>query len=80
MKAKERMNGKIAFGRPLVVRFVDEKVSTHNSEAPVRGREGQKPGVGGAGSSSGGGTSKSAKILEIKRKLLAMQRESESRS
>ncbi|CAI5943219.1 unnamed protein product [Closterium sp. NIES-65] len=36
--ARSKMNGRMVFGRPLVVRFVDEKVVTYNTDAPVWNR------------------------------------------
>ncbi|CAI5536976.1 unnamed protein product [Closterium sp. Naga37s-1] len=33
--ARSKMNGRMVFGRPLVVRFVDEKVVTYNTDAPA---------------------------------------------
>ncbi|CAI5495864.1 unnamed protein product [Closterium sp. Naga37s-1] len=36
--ARSKMNGRTVFGRPLVVRFVDEKVVTYNTDAPVWNR------------------------------------------
>lgn len=72
-RAQKAMNGKIAFGRPLVVRFVDEKVVTYNMDAPVWTKEpvdAAKPET-----SSASVVSKSAKIAAIQHKLRMMERE-----
>lgn len=90
------MNGKPAFGRPLVVRFVDEKVVTYNQDAPVWRKDapsaaGAGPGVGVGGPGGGAAKgdvpgaaqksiSKSAKIAAIQQKLRMMEQEDKLRS
>ncbi|GBG85477.1 hypothetical protein CBR_g40118 [Chara braunii] len=71
-RAKEKMNGRMLFGRPLLVRFVDEKVVTHN-DAPIRAMEAQ----GLAQALGAVVASKTAKIAAIQNKLRMMQREEE---
>ncbi|GJP52904.1 hypothetical protein CLOM_g12067 [Closterium sp. NIES-68] len=59
--ARSKMNGRMAFGRPLVVRFVDEKVVTYNTDAPVWNRDtgtttATGPAAGAAASGAAGAT------------------------
>lgn len=72
--AKEKMNGKLVCGRPLVVRLASEKylVETANNSSKVIG-EASKSSIAG---SSSGQVSRSAKIAAIKNKLKAMEEES----
>eukprot|EP00899_Mesostigma_viride_P017301 jgi/Mesvir1/25572/Mv01805-RA.1 len=90
-KAQKEMNGRLACGRPLIVRFSDEKVYTHN-DAPMRqdlaaqagGAAGGAQG-GASGSADGGAAaaslaesnavSKEAKIAAIRQKLRMMEQE-----
>eukprot|EP00897_Mesotaenium_endlicherianum_P002377 jgi/Mesen1/2167/ME000152S01253 len=72
--AKEHMNGKLAFGRPLVVRFVEEKIVTHNAEAPVRTHDLRGPRAPDNVPAKIG-ISKSAKIAAIQNKLKLMEKE-----
>ncbi|XVE58481.1 hypothetical protein DITRI_Ditri04bG0173000 [Diplodiscus trichospermus] len=71
--AKEKMHGRLACGRPLVVRLASEKyleeVAQNSSKA---GGEAIK---GGSASSSSGQMSRSAKIAAIKNKLKALDEE-----
>ncbi|GFY84162.1 hypothetical protein Acr_03g0009360 [Actinidia rufa] len=71
--AKEKMNGKLACGRPLVVRLASEKylVETTDSSGKTAG-EAHKSGLS---VSSSGQTSRSAKIAAIKNKLKSMEEE-----
>lgn len=70
-RAKESMNGRMAFGRPLVVRFVDEKVVTHNADAPLRKSDSRlsTPKDMSSPLASTVSLSKSAKIAAIQNKL-----------
>ncbi|GMP24559.1 hypothetical protein CsSME_00001783 [Camellia sinensis var. sinensis] len=72
--AKEKMNGKLVCGRPLVVRLASEKylVETANNSSKVIG-EASKSSIAG---SSSGQVSRSAKIAAIKNKLKAIEEES----
>ncbi|KAL7003473.1 hypothetical protein U1Q18_004628 [Sarracenia purpurea var. burkii] len=87
--AKEKMNGKLACGRPLVVRLASEKTSveTTDSSGKLIG-EANKPtlSVGSSGQMSRankpslavgslGQMSRSAKIAAIKNKLKALEEE-----
>ncbi|KAL8519279.1 hypothetical protein ACS0TY_010284 [Phlomoides rotata] len=67
--AKEKMHGRMACGRPLVVRLASEKY-------PIEGLPKSSKSVEGSRSSvSGGQTSRSAKIAAIKNKLKAIDEE-----
>ncbi|XP_024027564.1 probable RNA-binding protein 18 isoform X2 [Morus notabilis] len=74
--AKEKMHGRLACGRPLVVRLASEKFLAES--------EGSSPaGVGEAGKASGAGNSlgqmsRSARIAAIKNKLKALEEEGSS--
>ncbi|CAL5367346.1 unnamed protein product [Camellia sinensis] len=72
--AKEKMNGKLVCGRPLVVRLASEKylVETANNSSKVIG-EASKSSIAGT---SSGQVSRSAKIAAIKNKLKAIEEES----
>ncbi|BBN20117.1 RNA-binding protein 18 [Marchantia polymorpha subsp. ruderalis] len=77
-RAKASMNGRLAFGRPLVVRFVDEKVVTHNNDVPSRSSDGWSSGTNKSSNSSAPSalsSSKSAKIAAIQNKLKLMEKE-----
>ncbi|XP_031275052.1 probable RNA-binding protein 18 isoform X1 [Pistacia vera] len=72
--AKEKMHGRLACGRPLVVRLASEKYleeTTQNSSKAVG--DANKIGVIGSG---GGQMNRSAKIAAIKNKLKALEEES----
>lgn len=71
--AKEKMHGKLACGRPLVVRLASEKylVDTVENSSKVGGQL-DKTCISG---SSSGQMSKSAKIAAIKNKLKALEEE-----
>ncbi|KAG5558644.1 hypothetical protein RHGRI_008554 [Rhododendron griersonianum] len=74
--AKEKMNGKLAGGRPLVVRLASEKnlvETTETSSKPIGVAKTSSIAV-----SSSGQTSRSAKIAAIKNKLKAMEEENGS--
>ncbi|XP_054787211.1 uncharacterized protein LOC129293326 isoform X1 [Prosopis cineraria] len=72
--AKEKMHGKLACGRPLVVRLASEKsqLETANNSSKAMG-EGHKIHFTGNGV---GQTSRSAKIAAIKNKLKSIEEES----
>lgn len=72
--AKEKMHGKLALGRPMVVRLASEKnmMETTDSSTKVVG-EGHKMHLSGGGV---GQTSRSAKIAAIKNKLKSLEEES----
>ncbi|XP_052170555.1 uncharacterized protein LOC127786873 isoform X2 [Diospyros lotus] len=74
--AKENMNGRLACGRPLVVRLASEKYLAEATDGSGRAL-GEAAKSGFAGSSSGQ-MSRSAKIAAIKNKLKAMEEESHS--
>lgn len=69
--AKEKMNGKLACGRPLIVRFASEKHFVETEANPPKAvNEVNKSSSTG---SSSGQTSRSAKIAAIKNKLKTME-------
>ncbi|KAA8533683.1 hypothetical protein F0562_031200 [Nyssa sinensis] len=72
--AKEKMNGKLACGRPLVVRLASEKYLEEPSEKFAKA-VGESNKLSFAGSSSGQ-MSRGAKIAAIKNKLKDMEEES----
>uniref|UniRef100_A0A2P2KB37 Putative RNA-binding protein 18 isoform X1 n=1 Tax=Rhizophora mucronata TaxID=61149 RepID=A0A2P2KB37_RHIMU len=74
--AKEKMHGRLACGRPLVVRLASEKYleeAAQNSSRPV----GEANNTRLAGNLSGQ-LSRSAKVAAIKNKLRALEEESSS--
>ncbi|KAK9143824.1 hypothetical protein Syun_013224 [Stephania yunnanensis] len=77
--AKEKMNGRLACGRPLVVHFASEKYLLDAAAAAAAANssrgigETSRPKIMG---SSSGLTSRSAKIAAIKNKLKTMEEES----
>ncbi|KAF9615584.1 hypothetical protein IFM89_024673, partial [Coptis chinensis] len=74
--AKEKMNGKLACGRPLVVRFASEKYMVEAEGNQLKApSEGSKSSLVG---NSSGQVSRSAKIAAIKNKLKAMEDEGSS--
>ncbi|KAF7827305.1 putative RNA-binding protein 18 [Senna tora] len=72
--AKEKMHGRLACGRPLVVRLASEKYlfETADNSSKALG-EGKKMHLSGGGL---GQTSRSAKIATIKSKLKSLEEES----
>lgn len=74
--AKERMHGRLACGRPLVVRLASEKYMVESAENSSKG-VGEANKAVGAGSSTGQ-MSRSAKIAAIKNKLKALEEEGSS--
>ena len=64
------MDGKLAFGRPLVVRFVDEKESDIRTPHPVKVSSGTS-----FPTSHPSQITRNAKIIAIKNKLKAMEQE-----
>lgn len=74
--AKEKMHGKLACGRPLVVRLASEKylVETAENSSKAAG-EANKMSLSG---SSSGPLGRSAKIAAIKNKLKALEEDSSS--
>lgn len=74
--AKEKMHGKLACGRPLVVRLASEKYLVETAEKSCKGAgESNKTSLSG---SSSGQMNRSAKIAAIKNKLKALGEESSS--
>ncbi|GKU89262.1 hypothetical protein SLEP1_g3426 [Rubroshorea leprosula] len=74
--AKEKMHGRLACGRPLVVRLASEKYIEEATQNSSRvGGEAVKIGIAGSNS---GQMSRSAKITAIKNKLKALEEESGS--
>lgn len=71
--AKEKMHGRLACGRPLVVRLSSEKYSVEEAENPSR-RAGEATKTSLSASSSGQ-MSRSSKIAAIKNKLKALEGE-----
>ncbi|XP_057952588.1 uncharacterized protein LOC131146810 isoform X2 [Malania oleifera] len=74
--AKEKMNGKLASGRHLVVHLASEKYLGETAENCSKA--GGEPNRLGLTGSSSGQMSRSAKIAAIKNKLKAMEEESPS--
>lgn len=71
--AKEKMHGRLACGRPLVVRVSSEKYTVEAAENSSKGAgEATKTSLSG---SSSGQTSRSSKIAAIKNKLKALEEE-----
>ena len=72
--AKEKMHGRLACGRPLVVRLASEKylLETADNSSKAAG-EGHKMNLAGGGLAQ---TSRSAKIAAIKNKLKSLEGES----
>lgn len=75
IRAKEKMHGRMACGRPLVVRLASPLDGSAN---PSKTAEGSRSSLGGG--SGGGQTSRSAKIAAIKNKLKAIDEESHKTS
>ncbi|KAK4837764.1 hypothetical protein QYF36_008270 [Acer negundo] len=75
--AKEKMHGRLALGRPLVVRLASEKHLEEAAQNPSKG-VGETNKTGPAGSTSGLHMSRSAKIAAIKNKLKALEEENHS--
>ncbi|KAL5567931.1 hypothetical protein UlMin_024506 [Ulmus minor] len=74
--AKEKMHGRLACGRPLVVRLASEKYLAESTESSSKGAgETNKT---SAASSSSGQMSRSAKIAAIKNKLKALEEDGSS--
>ncbi|CAK7338857.1 unnamed protein product [Dovyalis caffra] len=74
--AKEKMHGRLACGRPLVVRLASEKYLEESAQDSSRAPgEAKKTGLTG---STLGQTSRSAKIAAIKNKLRALEEEGPS--
>lgn len=74
--AKEKMHGRLACGRPLVVRLASEKYMVESAEHSSKGvSEACKASASGSGS---GQLSRSAKIAAIKNKLKALEEEGSS--
>ena len=71
--AKEKMHGRLACGRPLVVRLASEKYMVDSAEPSSKG-VGETSKASAAGSSSGP-LSRTAKIAAIKNKLKALEEE-----
>lgn len=71
--AKVEMNGRLAYGRPLVVRFACEKYLMDAKDAAKSTFDLKKPCF--SSGSGAGQMSRSAKILAIKNKLKALEQE-----
>ncbi|KAK9994562.1 hypothetical protein SO802_024265 [Lithocarpus litseifolius] len=72
--AKEKMHGKLACGRPLVVRLASEKYLVESAEKLSKGvGDSHKTNLSG---SSSGQMSRTAKIAAIKNKLKALEEDS----
>lgn len=72
--AKEKMHGRLACGRPLVVRLASEKCLIETADNSLKaGGEGHKAHLSGGGM---GQTSRGAKIAAIKNKLKSLEEES----
>lgn len=74
--AKEKMHGRLACGRPLVVRLASEKYMVDSAENSSKG-VGEANKAIGAGVSTGQ-MSRSARIAAIKNKLKALEEEGSS--
>ncbi|KAK2653971.1 hypothetical protein Ddye_013827 [Dipteronia dyeriana] len=74
--AKEKMHGRLALGRPLVVRLASEKYLEEAAQNPSKG-EGETNKTGLAGSTSEQ-MNRSVKIAAIKNKLKALEEENHS--
>ncbi|KAL1550726.1 putative RNA-binding protein 18 isoform X1 [Salvia divinorum] len=72
IRAKEKMHGRMACGRPLVVRLASEKYPIDGAVNHSKTGEGSRSLLCGG---SGGQTSRSAKIAAIKNKLKAIDEE-----
>ncbi|GFP91355.1 probable RNA-binding protein 18 [Phtheirospermum japonicum] len=71
IRAKEKMHGRMACGRPLVVRLASEKYPFEGLPSSSKSVEGSKSGLSGGGAR----VSRIAKIAAIKNKLKAMDEE-----
>ncbi|KAK6121878.1 hypothetical protein DH2020_044393 [Rehmannia glutinosa] len=74
IRAKEKMHGRMACGRPLVVRLASEKYPLEVLANSSKSVERNRSSLSGGGS---GHVSRSAKIAAIKNKLKAMDEESD---
>ncbi|XP_027923601.1 probable RNA-binding protein 18 isoform X3 [Vigna unguiculata] len=77
--AKEKMHGRFACGRPLVVRLAGEKCLLETADKSTKAAsEGHKMLLigGGGGGGAMGQTSRTAKIAAIKNKLKSLEEES----
>ncbi|KAH7557682.1 hypothetical protein JRO89_XS11G0200900 [Xanthoceras sorbifolium] len=75
--AKEKMHGRLACGRPLVVRLASEKYLEEAAQNPTKG-VGETNKKGPSCSSTSGQMNRSAKIAAIKNKLKALEEEKPS--
>lgn len=71
--AKEKVHGKLVYGRHLVVRLASEKILLECTESSDKAIEAKRPGLPGTCS---GQMTRSAKIAAIKNKLKDMEDES----
>lgn len=71
--AKEKVHGKLVYGRPLVVRLASEKNLVEGAESSDKAINTKKPGVAGSSSAQ---MTRSAKIAAIKNKLKDMEEKS----
>ncbi|XP_020221178.1 uncharacterized protein LOC109803912 isoform X2 [Cajanus cajan] len=76
--AKEKMHGRLACGRPLVVRLAGEKcmLETADNSAKAVSEVHKMHLTSGGGGGAMGQTSRSAKIAAIKNKLKSLEEES----
>ncbi|KAI3471162.1 hypothetical protein Pfo_027825 [Paulownia fortunei] len=77
IRAKEKMHGRMACGRPLVVRLASEKYPVEGLASSSKSVDGSRSNLSGGGC---GQISRSAKIAAIKNKLKAMDEESHKNS
>ncbi|XP_057774311.1 uncharacterized protein LOC130993442 [Salvia miltiorrhiza] len=78
IQAKEKMHGRMACGRPLVVRLASEKYPMDGSANSSKTGEGSSRSVNCGGSA--GQTSRTAKIAAIKNKLKAIDEEGHNKT
>ncbi|KAL3834342.1 hypothetical protein ACJIZ3_009078 [Penstemon smallii] len=79
--AKEKMHGRMACGRPLVVRLASEKCPMEEQgNSSKNGGERRKSTFSGGGGGGGGEISRSAKIAAIKNKLKTMEEDDHKNS
>lgn len=71
--AKEKVHGRLVYGRPLVVRLASEKCLVEGAESSDKAIDAKKPGLAGSCSAQ---MTRSAKIAAIKNKLKDMEEKS----
>lgn len=80
IRAKQKMHGRMACGRPLVVRLASDKYPVDGSPNPSKTAQGSRSSLSSGGGGGGGQTSRTAKIAAIKNKLKAIDEESHKTS